>query len=643
MKVWCKANDQKPVRLEVPDDAIVDDLKKEFLETCPLDLPVRSRGQVAVFADRQGLSLREDAPVPIDTTLDSPLFVVEANDKKPKISLPFHDILENPDVLHPPSKPKTPLFVCQDDWLEDVKYTVERQVAVADGDEGEDFRVEPMALVRCSRGGKTRALYEIANLGIRYGEERVTVIFVSLNDFSPLDHDDQEDPLQALLLRIAFAALRSRNAAGRKGKTLSQQFSEFREENYAITKTDILLWLGDSPALLVVDELNNLDELTVKKSPKATEFAAFVKEFFLKTQGRYFIFSTHILSSLECFGVFLDPSKASERNVVLQEPPLVNNLSTVLENLNKSLRGSREAIYYGLMPGLIYARASRPHHSVAVKRTMAMNTFVNETTNEERESWFHSILLSLLNGDVNFVPERLHILLDASPSEVGFGLIRWVPYHLQYVMMRLYLKDSDKSSLAESIANLCRQLIDVKCSSGDGREALFVLFLLARCVTSQWQDSILPQIDFSGDKNPDVLFNKPYNNCSISYDHCKTWKELHDRIKPAKKPTISVYFPTHSRFEAYDVIVTFSEFEKIKHVLGYQLKEGKAESKQPVQHGFDKSFVVIGEPPVHTIEKSGWTIPRAAEIDNFFGVSGKYWTPKKWKELDATLLLPKTT
>ena len=64
------------------------------------------------------------------------------------------------------------------------------------GEEGFN-RTPPMALVRCSRGGKTRALTEIAKksrnaLGI-------CVIYVTFNDWSSMRPEEQDDPLLALV------------------------------------------------------------------------------------------------------------------------------------------------------------------------------------------------------------------------------------------------------------------------------------------------------------------------------------------------------------------------------------------------------------------------------------------------------------
>jgi hypothetical protein len=112
--------------------------------------------------------------------------------------------------------------------------------------------------------------------------------------------------------------------------------------------------------------------------------------------------------------------------------------------------------------------------------------------------------------------------LDAA----GFQMIRWSPFHLEYVMSKLDLDQKRLDGFAETIAKLCLQLVDSKESSGDGWEGIFVLFLLCRCLTESWDGKLLPaehgQI-FESEKSPVLFFNRPLKKC---LDDCKTWEEL---------------------------------------------------------------------------------------------------------------------
>ena len=119
------------------------------------------------------------------------------------------DLLLSPLDVQPPTKPIEPEFTCSKNWLKNVGVEIDAQLTSFDTPSG-SICVPPMAVVRCSRGGKTRALYEIANWMKEPSSTRepVAVIYVSFNDFSSLHNNEQDDLLQALCQRVAFAALK---------------------------------------------------------------------------------------------------------------------------------------------------------------------------------------------------------------------------------------------------------------------------------------------------------------------------------------------------------------------------------------------------------------------------------------------------
>ena len=116
-------------------------------------------------------------------------------------------------------------------------------------------------------------------------------------------------------------------------------------------------------------------------------------------------------------------------------------------------------------------------------------------------------------------------------------------------------------------------------------------------------------------------------------DQCTNWNELREGIKATQSPTLSILYPTHAQFEGYDEIAVYSKDNKMV-IYGYQLKEGKATSNQPVHSSFAKSFVVKGASTKTFKMSDAWCIPGTKEIDSFFGPCGVHWTPQAW----ATLL-----
>jgi hypothetical protein len=223
---------------------------------------------------------------------------------------------------------------------------------------------------------------------------------------------------------------------------------------------DIIKWLDETSAVLLVDELNNLAELKVKGSLEATTFEQFLKGNFLDRKNRYFIFSSHILDSLDFFSFFVDPSEGSNRRVRLQELPIVTDLSRAVERKG-NLNGHREAIYYGLMPSMIYETAES--RSIEGKRQEKVKAYLDvHASAEQRIDGFKEIISSLITGDLNAVPIALQILLDTSAT----GMIRWVPYHFEYLMQQMHScafpSTMEYRKFANALGGLCAQLLTAK-------------------------------------------------------------------------------------------------------------------------------------------------------------------------------------
>ncbi len=126
---------------------------------------------------------------------------------------------------------------------------VEKGLASADSVNDTD-QVAPFAFIRFSRGGKTRALYELAK-SLRHASPDVAVVYVSFNDYSGVRDWERENPVCALCCRIAFAALFSAESAAEPNKDLYDRFA-----NTSVTADDVRNWLGDKPCLLLIDEVN---------------------------------------------------------------------------------------------------------------------------------------------------------------------------------------------------------------------------------------------------------------------------------------------------------------------------------------------------------------------------------------------------
>ncbi len=118
--------------------------------------------------------------------------------------------LKDAESVTPPTlQPNDPKEYITKAWLDDAMHTVEKNVLNCDSNAQ---HVPAMGLIRCSRGGKTRALHEITR-AMKAKRPDVAVIYVSFNDYSSIEPDEIEDLVAALCLRIAFAALKDSDPA----------------------------------------------------------------------------------------------------------------------------------------------------------------------------------------------------------------------------------------------------------------------------------------------------------------------------------------------------------------------------------------------------------------------------------------------
>lgn len=210
------------------------------------------------------------------------------------------------------------------------------------------LRVPPMALARCSRGGKTRALLEIGQALRTAG---IVVIDVSFADYSDVEQWEQEDPLGALCRRIAFAGLQGRNMLHSRAEWLDYK-------NTSVTGKQIRQWIGAQPCVLLIDELDALDGLqvagaTASLSRGIEELVEFVQEVFIAPAGRYCVFTSHVVATAQLLERYMEPTH-SGRDVIVRGLPIIESVQTAREAFNWPELSVRQALYYGLVPSLIF-------------------------------------------------------------------------------------------------------------------------------------------------------------------------------------------------------------------------------------------------------------------------------------------------
>ena len=543
---------------------------------------------------------------------DSPPTVVQLSDSESFVRLS--------EMTPPPfEKDKTP-FLASSSWLTGTRNLLMREVPL----KGSSDKPVPMAFVRCSRGGKTRAITELMHLiasDTTENNNRTNSIYVSFSNETPIGEQDfVKSPLQELCDRIGFAA--------RKGDELSSlEWNDFRKK-YQVNPQSVGPWLNQEKCILFIDELNLV--------PVSDDLASFLKRSFLVPEGRCFCFSSHLATTSAALAAFLP--NASNREIHLRRLPLIPSLQQTRQTFGDQSMNAREALYYGLIPGLLVEK--RKSKVPTLRRQYLLSALVskmNRLSPGIALERFRLLLEGFITGKPNCFPDQLQELMtadvDAESDEV---LLRWIPFHMVRVLDELrtgcaFLPTNVKDCLAAITDNL-EGFSRAKEESGDAWEALFVVVTIIRCLSGMFEPHVLPLGSSVGD-NCIVNYNKPWNG--VGFNHERDPIKFAEAIPRSHEDGVSIYYPGHAQFEAYDVIV--SEWKGgLRRLYGYQLKEGSSVTKGfAYEQVFDASYLIRGKA---TTKSKSIRLYEAIADDRlrvFFGVSGSQWTPNQWRSLEA--------
>jgi len=525
----------------------------------------------------------------------------------------FHmDELLPPMEVPPPSISSTdPTFV-DEEWLSG---SVQSVISHYESEDEDVLRVRPTAFIRCSRGGKTRALKEMARR--LKSSLHASVIFVSFHDFTPIDEWEATDHIAALCRRIAFAARRNRS------ETYFANFS-----NADVKPQHIVEWLGNNPRILLIDELNVLEYYPVE-SKISSRFAFYLKKNFLMQKNQYFVFSSHYVSAAGTLATYLDIS--SPRLVSIIELPLIRKVCDAREIFNWPEMNLRHALFYGLVPALIYlARLENNGEKYLPfsKRDNGIDDCIKKgiVTNKSVRNLFSSFI----TGNKHSVLEPLHELMNTAENEK----LRWIPFHMTEVLRRFASSNDVFPPLEPSLQHamlkinkLFEEFYDTNENSGEAWEKLFLIGVIVRVLSGQFDKVILP-LDSSKDYS--ISFNKELTSI-VDVD------EFVGRFtKPDRYPHIEIGQPKHAAFAHYDLIILVHESKKKRKLYAYQLKEGSKIPDDPVDKAktkFEACVLMRGQSQGLSRSTKNWIIPSTSQIKEFFGESGKHWTPEEWRKL----------
>ncbi len=517
------------------------------------------------------------------------------------------------EVLPFPVHEAEPPFCAEEGWLDRCFVDMTRWL---DAVEEQPDRVEPSAFIRCSRGGKTRVLKELNKL-FKERLPHVAVVYVSFNNFSSLEPWEMGDPLGALCRRIAFSALKERDAT-------PSGFDNFRHMD--VSENDISSWLGATPCLLLIDELNVL-ELDVTGAPVV---ARFLKKYFLFTRGRYFAFSSHVVPGGRGLADFMD--SVSERGVVIHQLPLIPSMADARKKFQWPDLTVRQALFRARVPALIsYTRGAVP--PPFDKRKAA----IDEVFHQWNDNNVKELLDTFLSGASVPVPQALLQLMTVAPVK-GQGKIVWIPFHMEHVLQSIAGAAPVDGAL-RAVVTALNEMFDGfetgKTSGGDSWEALFAIAMVIRLVTKSFHDLL----ELGEVMTPNAVYGLSYNRFweqqgHLAFPDVTTLSDLIEGlVEPVAYPHVAVYYPPHARFEAYDLIVVLHQALGKRLIYGYQLKEGREIPKKMSSDACQHSYVIRGFAAQQETLLRGWHVASDEEIESFLGVTGSCLAPKQWRAL----------
>mmetsp|Transcript_8589 Transcript_8589/g.26357 ORF Transcript_8589/g.26357 Transcript_8589/m.26357 type:complete len:353 (-) Transcript_8589:1051-2109(-) len=236
-------------------------------------------------------------------------------------------------------------------WLEATHELIAPHIQKSDSNDGA-YKVSPGAISGCSRVGKTRALIE---LGKRLREDGKIVIFVSFNDMTTYIEGEASSRLKSLLARIEYAIAKTGVTSGMPLHDDSMEQTTLR---FTTTKRAVLDWLEANKSndiVLLIDELNQCIKPEVDG---CEEVVTFLRDHFVRDEGRCYVFTTHVSSTLEVvqmLGNTKNPGK-SERVALGVGTPLV---STQLQWEVLTKNSGPHPAWFGLAAGLIYQNSQK--------------------------------------------------------------------------------------------------------------------------------------------------------------------------------------------------------------------------------------------------------------------------------------------
>jgi len=489
-------------------------------------------------------------------------------------------------------------------------------------------RVSPAALIGCSRSGKTRALVE---LGKKLRGEDKNVIFVSFNEKTSFVDGESSSRLESLLARIAYAIAKDEVTSG-------ESLLHMGKLRFTSTEDHVLKWLDNNDCVLLMDELNKCIGPDIDGS---NEVVRFLRDYFVSTPNRYYVFSTHVSSTNK---VVLTLGKASEpssdRTVHCVGMPLVKTRED-WKVLTKC--ATCHPAWFGLSPGLMYTSISEAYTTLPDKWKVAYEA-VHELLEDRL---YDAVLLDLFSPDssnnraVVSQFEQFARCLDVTESvsqsgdqskEQRVARRSWAPTALHFLFDKV-----KKPPAGIEATRLLGTLQDTEIDAGKAWEIALACALILRVevrVSSIAQDYLSSSLYVRKTNKPDEPKVCIFPDGLVKCDDTLTWTftRPQDSLKEAlanlkthnpKRPEARLLRSATANFETYDLLLAFYPNDGGCEIFGYQCKKGYDMNVGKPERDV-RSFAVLGAAknnPKKSSEaaKAGWIVLTKAEIEAFMG------------------------
>nr|ABI14350.1 unknown [Pfiesteria piscicida] len=470
-------------------------------------------------------------------------------------------------------------------------------------------RVSPTCMVRCARGGKTTALL---HLFLQLKSQNMNPIFITFNGFSKVSKHG------SLLDRMCRSIIHSlmKDDDPLKGTDLS---------GVSCPVSLIVDHLKDQKAVLLIDELNQL--INVDASPddaQSRDVAAFLKEHFLSTVGRYFVFSSHIQTLSWKLSTYMEST--SDRGTEIAQLSLARTIDELRDMGRECSAVTRgEAAFYGAIPALVF--------SVKALGFQATDRWQKTLQKADSPSCdaehLRAFVQEVLTGKPHDKMKCFRELTDCIRGSDGEARVRWIP-----CFMARFLDWAGHRELA-----LWPDAMPL-CDHKDGKVWERVV---AVAYGLRYLEALLPPT--SSPHRFLSLGDSERAGCHVEcvsvVDEATALDAAMKRMpSPSAYPCIQVCLPKHPSFEGIDL---FSRYvhgpgSSAKVLMGVQMKEGR-EVSQGSPPDLPAAWWFRGNPPkselTYPVGARGlgtqmWVAPSRADTLEFLGASLEPLCPVCW-------------